>query len=140
MRPPLLIDTVATARAAARVRREFTAWLALDVAGEVLHDVVMAVYEAVANSAEHAYAEHPDGPGGLRLTAHRGHDAVQITVADDGIWRAPTGQPYRSRGLPLIGQLIEHVHVDRGSTGTVVHLRTPVQLPTEAVDGHERGR
>lgn len=127
-RPPG--TSLSTARSATWLRHEFSAWLALDVTSELLDDLVTAVYEAAANVAEHAYADHPAGPGPVRLGAHRYYDAVQITIADDGIWRAVTGEPLRSRGLPLMRELMHEVHVDRGPGGTVVHLRTEIAPPT----------
>lgn len=130
MRPPLFIDTEASARSITGVRREFTAWLAIDVTGEPLHDLVLAVYEAVANSAEHAYADHPDNSGPVRLLARRTRDVVLVTVADDGAWRAPTGQPFRSRGLALIRALVQDVHITRGPHGTMVQLRATPALPS----------
>lgn len=53
----------ATARHASGLRREFRAWLGIDVTGELFEDVVLVVYEAVANIAEHAYGHHPGHPG-----------------------------------------------------------------------------
>lgn len=132
VRPPLAIDTGASAQNATRLRREFTGWLAIDVTGEVLHDLALAVYEAIANIAEHAYADSPGGSGPVRLIAYRSRDAVLITIADDGRWRAATGEPYRSRGIPLIQELVQQMHIDRTPTGTVVYLRAVVPPPERA--------
>lgn len=129
IRVPLTIDGVATARDAARLRHEFTAWLALDVPREPLDDVVLAVYEAIANATEHAYAGHPDGRGPVRLTARRSSDIIAVTISDEGSWRPNTGDSSRGRGLPVIWALIEDVHLDRGQDGTVVHLRARVPVP-----------
>ncbi len=58
VRPSLMIDETATAQNIARVRREFARWLAVDLAaGDLLDDLVLAVYEALANVADHAYTD-----------------------------------------------------------------------------------
>jgi serine/threonine-protein kinase RsbW len=65
-----------------------------------LEDLVLATYEAIANAAEHAYADHTDTAGPIHLHARRTSDCVIITVTDEGEWRIPTGQGFRSRGMP----------------------------------------
>ncbi len=122
-RPPLRAEVTATEHNAAELRRQFHHWLALDTTAHTVDDVVLAVYEAVANAVEHAYAEHPDGPGPVRLVARRIADHVLITVTDEGAWRAPTGDGFRGRGLQLMRHLAQEVTVDRTPDGTVVHLR-----------------
>lgn len=122
IRAPLRAKVVATYRNASVLRHRFHHWLALDVSPELLDDLVLAVYEAMANVAEHGYAGRPDGPGPLRLEAHRGGGHVLVTVADEGSWRAPTGERSRSRGLPLIRRLTHDVHIVTGHQGTFVRL------------------
>ncbi len=133
VRPALNISAGADASSATRLRRAFSAWLAVDVTGDQLDDLVLAVYEAVANTAEHAYADHPDRAGPVRLFARRSHAVLQVTIADDGRWRPPTGEPYRSRGLPLIRALVEDVHIDHTPTGTAVHLRAALPPPGQSL-------
>jgi serine/threonine-protein kinase RsbW len=112
VRPSLMIDETATAQNIARVRREFATWLAVDLAsGDLLDDLILAVYEALANVADHAYTDTPSGVGALQLTAHRTHESLRITVSDRGRWRPTTDAPFRNRGLPLIRQLIAQVHI-----------------------------
>ena len=123
IRPPLSAEAAATPQEAARLRHELAAWLAPDVPDEPLEDLVLATYEAVANAAEHAYADHTDTAGPIHLHAHRTRDGVFITVTDEGEWRIPTGQRFRSRGLALIHLLVPDVHIDPNHTGTAVHLR-----------------
>jgi anti-sigma regulatory factor (Ser/Thr protein kinase) len=128
IRPPLTAEAVATAHDAARLRHELSAWLALDVPDEQLDDLVLAAYEAIANAAEHAYADSTDGAGPIHLRAHRYDDCVCVCVVDEGRWRVRTGQRFRSRGLPLIRLLVSDVHIGPSRTGTTVHLR--MWLPT----------
>lgn len=133
MRVSLLLDQVATARNVAGMRRAFAAWLTLDVAaGDLVDDVVLVVYEALANVADHAYADDPDGVGAVRLRAHRAHESLRVTVSDDGRWRAGTDAPFRNRGLTVMGQLIEQLHVETTGSGTTVHLRCALPVPTSA--------
>jgi serine/threonine-protein kinase RsbW len=125
-----MIDETATAQNIARVRREFATWLAVDLApGDLLDDLILAVYEALANVADHAYTDTPSGVGALQLTAHRAHESVRITLSDRGRWRPRTDAPFRNRGLPLIRQLIAQVHIATTASGTVMHLRTTLPAP-----------
>lgn len=69
IRPSLRAEAAATPRDAARLRHELAAWLALDVPDEPLEDLVLATYEAIANAAEHAYADHIDTAGPVHAPA-----------------------------------------------------------------------
>ena len=124
VRSPLSAEAVATARDAARLRHELSAWLAIDVPDEQLDDLILAAYEAIANAAEHAYADHTDTAGPIHLRAHRFDDCVCIAVLDEGRWRVPVGQRFRSRGLALMHLLVHDVHISPNGTGTAVDLRT----------------
>jgi serine/threonine-protein kinase RsbW len=123
IRPPLSADAVATPQEAARLRHELAAWLALDVPDEPLEDLLLATYEAIANAAEHAYADHTDTAGPIRLQAHRRPDCITVAVVDEGNWRIPTGKGFRSRGLALMHLLVPDIHIGPNDIGTTVHLR-----------------
>lgn len=127
VRAALRAEAVATVPNATALRRQLHDWLALDLPTHLVDDLVLAVYEAIANAAEHAYAGHPDGPGLVRLEAHRAADHILITVADQGHWRASTGAGFRGRGIPLMRLLTQNVHTRCDRNGTVVHLRA--ELP-----------
>lgn len=127
IRVPLRAEVVATVHNATVLRRQFQDWLVLDLPPDIVGDLVLVVYEAVANAAEHAYADHADGPGSVRLEAHRAADHVVIAVSDDGRWRTPTGAGRRGRGIALMRLLAQNVHTRRDHRGTVVHFR--VELP-----------
>ena len=125
VRPSLTLAQEATPHRIAGMRRGFAAWLAVDVAaGDPFDDLVLAVYEALANVAEHAYADIPDRLGEVALVAHRAAELLRITVVDRGRWRTGPAAPFRHRGLTVIGQLVAQVHVATGLSGTSVHLRT----------------
>lgn len=138
VRSLLDVSGPATGQTAARARRAFATWLAVDLAaGDLFDDLVLAVYEALANAADHAYRRTVAGP--VRLLARRTRRAVHITVADHGTWPEDAGTgstvgsgdvTVRGRGLPLIRLLVPDVHIERGPTGTTVHLRCAVSSPT----------
>lgn len=136
-RPALRAEATATEYNAAQLRRQFHDWLALDTAASVVDQLVLVVYEAVANTVEHAYADRTDGPGPVRLEAYCADGHLLVTVSDEGTWRAPTGDRYRGRGLQLMRHLADEVTVESNHNGTVVHLRadpgttTPLQPGTE---------
>jgi serine/threonine-protein kinase RsbW len=121
VRPPLQMQMVATARNISLARHRLRDWLTADVSSELVDDLVLAVYEAMANAVEHGYADCPHGP--VRLQARRGSGHVLITVSDKGSWRVPTTDRYRGRGLPLMRLLTDDVHIAASPSGTVVRLR-----------------
>lgn len=129
VRADLHVDAVATDRNATRLRHELADWLAVDVPPEVLDDLVLAVYEAIANAAEHAYAGHPDGPGQMLLEAYRADDHVVVVVTDWGAWRTQPHDPSRRRGVPLMRLLTQDLDIERTSDGTVVHLSADILPP-----------
>ena len=127
IRPSLVLDRAATAHNATAIRREFARWLAVDVAdGDQAEDLVLVVYEALANVVDHAYSS---GEGPVRLVAHRTQLAVRVTVADDGRWQPRSGSPFRNHGLSVMRMLIAQVHVASTASGTTVHLSTAFPEP-----------
>ncbi len=127
VRAPLVIEAPATAAEIRAARLEFAGWLATDVPdGQLSEDLVLVVYEALANVVDHAYG---DRTGDVRLTAHRSRTAVRITVADCGGWVPQTGPACRGHGLTVIRLLMTEMHIVSDSTGTVVHLRRDVPAP-----------
>ncbi|TRW82463.1 ATP-binding protein [Mycolicibacterium sp. 018/SC-01/001] len=118
----------ADAGTVAMARREFTAWLkryfALDE--ERCSDLVLAINEALANSAEFAYLL-ADQPGTIDICAI--YDAQQQTltveITDRGTWRPPQTDPVprtRGRGIPLMETLSDHAVIEPSTTGTRVCL------------------
>jgi anti-sigma regulatory factor (Ser/Thr protein kinase) len=138
VRSHLDISGPATGATAARARRAFATWLAVDLAaGDRFDDLVLVVYEAVANAVDHAYRSTIVGP--VRLLARRTRRAVHVTVVDHGTWReapmggrtaGPGGVNVRGRGLALIRRLVPDVHIEHSTSGTTVHLRAPVPSPS----------
>jgi anti-anti-sigma factor len=129
---PLHLDLVAVPSALPAVRRRLGVWLtALGMGEQDRVGVTVAVGEACANAAEHAYRGTEPGP--MRVTAAVDVDGVlTVTVADEGTWRPPDRDPGdRGRGLLIMRQLVDGMVV-RGEHGTTVTLRTRLrQTPEE---------
>ncbi|MBJ8343014.1 ATP-binding protein [Antrihabitans sp. YC2-6] len=88
------------------------------------HDMLQAVYEALANAAEHAYpdtSEVSTATMDLHVDYDATTDVLQVSVCDHGQWDAPVEDPRqrRDRGIPLMHALAD-THIESGSTGTQV--------------------
>ncbi|WP_410667964.1 ATP-binding protein [Amycolatopsis sp. cmx-4-68] len=85
-----------------------------------VQDLVLAVYEAMANVVLHAYEGHA---GLLDLSArHHGH-RLTVAVADHGHWRpGPVSGLLHGRGLPLIRSLADEVSFSTTPEGTTVEM------------------
>jgi anti-sigma regulatory factor (Ser/Thr protein kinase) len=94
---------------------------------EVASDVLLALGEAVANAIRH-------GSGGgrpIQVAVLVGDGWIEMSVRDQG----PTAQPPKlpsdppaplalgGRGLWMILQLVDEVHLSRAGTGTLLSLR-----------------
>lgn len=107
-----------------KLRVQFEQWLRSSGAPPALvDDLGLAVYEALANAAEHAYPTHHPAPT-VELTAHLNHSHITVTITDHGSWRHPGEPRYRGRGLGLIDQLVDTFRLRPSPTGTTVQLRT----------------
>ncbi|GHG08347.1 MULTISPECIES: ATP-binding protein [Amycolatopsis] len=117
--------TAAIAERLPDLREALARWLATQqLSLERREDIVLAGYEAMANSAEHAY---PDGqPGPVDVWAEALPGRLTVTVTDYGTWRPPAGSNgLRGRGLLLIDTLADHsaqIHRDDGTTVTMTWL------------------
>jgi anti-anti-sigma factor len=113
------------------IRRRLGAWLAgLGMGEQDRVGVMVAVGEACANAAEHAYRGAEPGP--MSVSAQVDVDGVlTVTVRDEGTWRPPDRDPGdRGRGLLIMRQLVDTVRLDERAEGTTVTLslrlrRTP---------------
>lgn len=121
-------DITADAHNAAAIRREFSDWLGryFTLGATRASDMVLAVNEAMANSAEYAYRNLPR-PGTMHVRAlyDRSSATLTVTVADEGAWRSsdPAGAGLkRGRGIPLMQALADRATVDSSSAGTTVCL------------------
>jgi sigma-B regulation protein RsbU (phosphoserine phosphatase) len=130
----LELQVQADARAPGRVRAELRRWLAdREWPEEEGEDLVLAVSEAVSNSAEHAYGTERSAPEHDALVAvvvtelpDADRRRARAVVDDFGVWRATSSDKgFRGHGLPLIGTLMDSYDVDHRSTGTRVTIVSP---------------
>ncbi len=118
----------ADAASVGRIREEFSRWLRQFGLNPDRHnDLVLAVNEALANSAEFAYVRH-SCPGNVTLAARYDPVAASlaVTIADEGAWREPTGSAIpelRGRGIPLMRALADETVIEASAHGTTVRLR-----------------
>jgi serine/threonine-protein kinase RsbW len=114
---------------AARTRAEFRSWLNthFTLGAQRCNDLLLAVYEAIANVTEFAYVDAPQrGTMDVRAAYDVASDTLAVTVDDHGRWResfpAPAAVPPRGRGLQLMRMLADKVSIDRTPHGTHVTL------------------
>jgi len=109
----------------AHMRGALARWLeTVEPDVQTRRDAVLAVSEAAANAAEHAYGF--DASGVVSVEAEVADGTLQFAVRDAGSWRTPDARTDRGRGHVLMRALMEEVVVDPGPDGTVVRMRLPV--------------
>lgn len=94
---------------------------------EVVDDIGLAVYEALANVVDHAYPAGSPHPV-FDLHAEREADMLTVVVADRGQWkprRAGSTRSWRGRGLMLIEKLAAEFELRPNASGTMVRMRWP---------------
>ena len=104
------------------MRRSVGAWLdGLGMSEQDRVGVMVAVGEAGANAAEHAY--RGTEPGEMYLSAGVDVNGVlTIVVRDEGSWQPPNRDPGdRGRGLLIMRQLVDRVQL-QGTHGTTVTM------------------
>lgn len=119
---PLHLELTAVPSALPGVRRRMGSWLnALGMGEQDRVGVMVAVGEACANAAEHAYRGTEPGP--MSVTGRVDVDGVlTVTVRDYGTWQPPDRDPGdRGRGLLIMRQLVDGVVLEEGG-GTTVTL------------------
>lgn len=129
---PFELDLVASPGQLPAVRRRLGGWLAeLGMAEEDSVGVMVAVGEACANAAEHAYRGVEPGPMGVRADVDV-DGVLTVTVWDRGTWRPPDRDPGdRGRGLLIMRQLVDEVTLDEGE-GTTVTLTVRLRQTQES--------
>jgi anti-anti-sigma factor len=133
---PLRLELLAVPSALPGVRRRLGAWLTgLGMGEQDRVGVMVAVGEACANAAEHAYRGVEAGP--MSVSALVDVDGVlTVSVRDQGAWRPPDRDPGdRGRGLLIMRQLVDTVvleEVERGTTVTMsLRLRRSPDVDAE---------
>ncbi len=120
------------------LRRQVGEWAGrTGLAVSRVQDLVLVVYEALANVAAHAYHAEP-GPLDLHARHHDGR--VTVTVTDHGQWTpAPVPGLLHGRGLPLIHTLADEATFTTSPAGTTVGMSwscTPAASPTRHPPRH----
>jgi len=106
----------------ALLRKDVRGWLtAHDVAPECVQAVLLATSEAAGNAVEHGYRDNPRGI--VEVSATISDEAIEVRVADHGVWVAGPGELARGRGLQLIRQVMDEVDIVHGPLGTTVTMR-----------------
>jgi GAF domain-containing protein/anti-sigma regulatory factor (Ser/Thr protein kinase)/anti-anti-sigma regulatory factor len=116
------------------LRRAVGAWeAAVGLPAEPAEDLELALGEAAANAAEHAYAGR-DG-GEFAYTVARSADgSVEVSVRDHGQWRpVPEDNGHRGHGLRVIREIAEELRIEHGDDGTHVSFRVPVPRTSSSV-------
>lgn len=123
------IGVVADPELAAEVRQELAEWLHqyFELDPEKSSDVLLAVYEALANAAEFAYYGAAQ-PGLMHVRANYDTAAavLTVTVIDEGHWRTKDDSVKnlaRGRGIPLMRALTDRTDIDATAAGTKVRLQ-----------------
>lgn len=117
------IDQLAPSRSALR------SWLGRAGLGpDQVQDMLIAAGEAVANAIEHGHRDQHEGST-VSLHATTLGDRLQVTVSDNGTWKAPrkvVAGVVRGRGIVLMRGLMEDFTIDSGDSGTIVHLHARI--------------
>jgi serine/threonine-protein kinase RsbW len=88
--------------------------------------LVLASYEAMANTVEHAYRDQTQGLLDLRAQVDDGSRVV-VTVTDYGQWKPPQlSRGLRGRGLSLIKGLTATATITPTTDGTTVTMFWPL--------------
>jgi anti-anti-sigma factor len=122
------------------VRRRLGSWLTgLGMSEQDRVGVMVAVGEACANAAEHAYRGTEPGP--MSVAAAVDVDGVlTVTVRDEGTWRPPDRDPGdRGRGLLIMRQLVDTVTLDEYVRGTSVTLSVRLRRTPDVDPDHPVG-
>jgi anti-sigma regulatory factor (Ser/Thr protein kinase) len=96
------------------MRHALRAWLT-ELGANQISDVVLAVDEAVANAIEHA---------GLATTAVIAVEArvvgntLQVEICDNGVWKEPTANDTRGRGLLIMNAVMDGVAIEHRDDDT----------------------
>ena len=132
---PLRTRLPAGPRSLRTLRRAVAQWAALaHLPDERTEDLQLALGEAAANAAEHAY-RGGDGTYDCEVTL-AANGRLEVRVSDHGSWRpVPAENGHRGHGLRLIRELAEELSVERGPDGTDVRFTLPPVIAPDPTKG-----
>lgn len=109
-----------------RLRNELRAWIdARGIDPPIRDELVLAVWETVANGMEHG--EATDGKVTISIAMDPSGELV-AQVTDRGRWKPPTPHPSRGHGLRLVRGLMDEVEIDADDHGTRVTMRRRLKV------------
>lgn len=107
------------------VRRTIQGWGAqAGLPDDLVAELALASYEAMANAVEHAYPDTTDGPLSVRIS--REDQRLVITVADQGKWQSAAADDLRGRGLLLMEGMARELRIATTPSGTTITMRWPI--------------
>jgi anti-sigma regulatory factor (Ser/Thr protein kinase) len=132
--PPLRLTIPAEPGLLPAIRRRVDEWARqVGLTEELTDDLQLALGEAAANSAEHAYPER-DGEMHIQLT-RTSDGRVHAEVRDAGRWRPPPSDPgHRGRGLALIRALTTTTDIHGDERGTQVRFELAASAAPQAAE------
>lgn len=101
------------------------------------YDILLATDEAAANAVAHGRSA--GGNGHVRLRCSTEGACVVVAIADEGegfdpssvqMHQLPKWTSQGGRGLFLVRELMDEVHIDATSQGTLIEMRRQVEVPT----------
>jgi serine/threonine-protein kinase RsbW len=108
------------------MRRALATWLEqLHLDPVLRQDAVLAVSEAAANAAEHAYDF--DGQGIVRVEAWVSDGELHLSIHDHGAWNEQHPDRDRGRGRMIMEALMRNVTIEPGDGGTIVRMSLPIR-------------
>lgn len=112
----------------AGLRHALAEWATrVGLAEEDTEALVLASYEAMANTVEHAYRDQTQGLLDLRAQVDDQQSRVIVTVTDYGQWKPPQlSGGLRGRGLSLIKGLTSTAMITPTTGGTTVAMFWPL--------------
>ncbi len=117
----------------AGLRHALAEWAGrVGLSDEDVEALVLASYEAMANSVEHAYRDETQGVLDLRGRVDDEQGRVVVTVTDYGQWKPPEPSGgLRGRGLSLIQGLTTTATITPTVDGTTVTMFWPMPERTD---------
>jgi anti-anti-sigma factor len=134
MPAPLLLDLPALGTELRTMRQAVERWMnEVGIDPDESYDLQLALGEAAANVAEHAYTDTTEGRMRIGL-ARDGATRIAVSVRDDGRWRPPPeDRGHRGRGLELIREIGDDVRLDHTGGGTEIRFTVPA-VPRRPTD------